>query len=64
MSEQTGSGGLNEYIQHHLGHNTVEVLGGQFNIDSWLVGLALGLVFILWFGLAARRATPGVPPAT
>ena len=61
MSEQTGSGGLNEYIQHHLGHNTVEVLGGQFNLDSWLVGLALGLVFILWFGLAARRATPGVP---
>src|SRR5690606_35287940 len=52
---------LNDYIQHLLGHNTVVVLGEQFNLEAWLVGLALGLVSILWFGLAARRATPGGP---
>ena len=61
MSEQTGSGGLNEYIKHHLTHNTGEMFGGQFHFDTWLVGLGLGLVFLLWFGLAARKATAGVP---
>ena len=61
MSEQTGSGGLNEYIKHHLTHNTGEVFGGQFHFDTWIVSLALGLAFLLWFGLAARKATAGVP---
>ncbi len=55
------SGGLNEYIQHHLRHNTIEVAGGAFHIDTWLASLAVGLVFIVVFGLAARRANPGVP---
>ncbi|KRB03360.1 F0F1 ATP synthase subunit A [Lysobacter sp. Root690] len=65
VSEQTGSGGLNEYIKHHLTHNTSEVFGSdalsKFNFDSWIVALVLGLLFILWFGLAARKATAGVP---
>lgn len=61
MSESSGSGGLTEYIQHHLGHNSGPLLGGQFNFDSWAVALGLGLLFVLWFGLAARRATAGVP---
>jgi len=61
VSEQTGSGGLNEYIKHHLTHNTGEVFGGQFHFDTWIVSLALGLAFLLWFGLAARKATAGVP---
>ncbi|MGO4781887.1 F0F1 ATP synthase subunit A, partial [Lysobacter sp. 2RAB21] len=46
-------------------HNTSEVFGSEalskFNFDSWIVALVLGLVFILWFGLAARKATAGVP---
>lgn len=61
MSEPSSSGGLTEYIQHHLGHNTGEMFGGQFNFDSWAVALGLGLLFVLWFGLAARKATAGVP---
>jgi len=61
VSEQTGSGGLNEYIKHHLTHNTGEVFGGQFNFDTWIVSLSLGLVFLLWYGFAARKATSGVP---
>jgi F-type H+-transporting ATPase subunit a len=55
------SGGLSEYIGHHLTHNSGMVLGGNFHWDSWLVSLALGALFCLWFGLMARRATAGVP---
>jgi len=51
--EQGASGGLSEYISHHLTHNSGMVLGGNFHWDSWLVSR--------WFGLMARRATAGVP---
>jgi F-type H+-transporting ATPase subunit a len=61
VSAESSSGGLSEYIQHHLTHNTGLVLGGPFHWDSWLVSLSLGLIFCLWFGLKARRATAGVP---
>lgn len=61
MSEQTSSGGLNEYISHHLTHNTIQVFGGDFHIDSWAVALGLGLIFVLWFGFFARKANAGVP---
>ena len=61
MSEQTGSGGLNEYIQHHLVQNTIEVGGGAFHIDTWAVSLVLGLLFVAWFGFFARKASAGVP---
>ena len=55
------AGGLNEYITHHLKHNVIDVFGGKFHYDSWIVGLLLGLVFIGWFGYYARKATAGVP---
>ncbi|MFS8064108.1 MAG: F0F1 ATP synthase subunit A [Luteimonas sp.] len=62
MSAESGAtGGLSEYIQHHLTHNTGMVLGGGFHWDSWLVSLALGALFCLWFGIKARHATAGVP---
>jgi F-type H+-transporting ATPase subunit a len=56
---------LTGYIQHHLTHNQA-VHGApadpsNFNWDSWGVALALGLIFVLWFGRAARKATAGVP---
>ncbi len=60
-TEQGAAGGLSEYITHHLTHNSGMVLGGNFHWDSWLVSIGLGLVFCLWFGLYARRATSGVP---
>lgn len=60
-TEQGAAGGLSEYISHHLTHNTGMVFGGGFHWDSWLVSLALGAIFCLWFGLMARRATAGVP---
>ena len=61
MSAESSQGGLTEYIEHHLTHNTGTVFGSGFHWDSWLVSLALGLVFVTWFGLMARRATAGVP---
>ncbi|QOW21745.1 MULTISPECIES: F0F1 ATP synthase subunit A [Lysobacteraceae] len=61
MSEQTGSGGLNEYIQHHLQQNTIDLGGFAFHIDTWVVSLVCGLIFIGWFGFYARKATSGVP---
>jgi len=61
VSAESSQGGLTEYIEHHLTHNTGTVFGGSFHWDSWLVSLGLGLIFVLWFGLVARRATSGVP---
>ena len=60
--ESGASGGLTEYIQHHLTHN--RIWGGPqdgLHLDSWAVGLGLGLLFCLWFWLKARKATAGVP---
>jgi F-type H+-transporting ATPase subunit a len=61
VSVESSQGGLTEYIKHHLTHNSGMVLGGNFHWDTWLVSLGLGLIFCLWFGIMARRATSGVP---
>jgi F-type H+-transporting ATPase subunit a len=61
-SEPTG--GLTEYIQHHLTHLTPHASEGGFwavHVDSVTVSLALGVLFCLWFWLKARKATSGVP---
>ena len=54
-------GGLTEYIEHHLTHNSTMLQGASFHWDSWFISLGLGLIFVLWFGIAARKATAGVP---
>ena len=61
MSPEKSSGGLTEYIVHHLTHNTVPVNGDSFHFDSWLIALVVGLLgcFLLWS--QARKATAGVP---
>lgn len=61
MSAESASGGLTGYIQHHLHHNAVGQGFSAVHIDSWLTGLALGLIFCLWFWSKARKATSGVP---
>jgi len=60
-SEPTG--GLTEYIQHHLQHLQPHGSEGFWavHIDSITVSLALGVLFCLWFWLKARKATAGVP---
>ena len=54
-------GGLTEYIEHHLTHNSTMLQGASFHWDSWFISLGLGLIFVLWFGIMARKATSGVP---
>ena len=57
---ETG-GGLTEYIVHHLGHNTGQLAGGTFHIDSWIIALVVGLIGCMLLWTQARKATAGVP---
>ena len=62
MAADSGaSGGLTEYIQHHLTHNRIGGVTDGVHLDSWLTALGLGLLFCFWFWSMARKATPGVP---
>ncbi len=64
MAAESGSGGLTEYIKHHLTHLTVNQDHGAFwafHLDSVFFTLVLALLFIALFAAAARRATSGVP---
>ena len=64
VSESGESGGLTEYIGHHLTHLTVNGKPGQFqaiHADSVFFTVALALLFVLPFCMVARRATSGVP---
>jgi F-type H+-transporting ATPase subunit a len=63
-ASEGGSGGLTEYIHHHLTHLTVNQGHGAFwayHLDSVAFTVGLSLVFVLIFVMVARRATSGVP---
>jgi F-type H+-transporting ATPase subunit a len=58
------SGGLIEYINHHLTHLTVNQGHGAFwayHLDSVIFTVGLSLLFIALLGVGAARATRGVP---
>ncbi len=61
MSAEKSSGGLTEYIVHHLTHNTQQVAGNTFHADTWVISLVLGLLACLLMWSQARKATAGVP---
>ena len=61
MSAEKSSGGLTEYIVHHLSHNKIDVAGYGFHLDSWVISLALGLLACLLLWSQARKATSGAP---
>ena len=61
---EAASGGLTEYIQHHLSHNVQQVGGFDVHVDSILVALVTGLAVLLWFWSVARKASAGVPTRT
>jgi F-type H+-transporting ATPase subunit a len=63
-ASEGGSEGLTGYIGHHLTHLTLDQGHGSFwayHADSVFITAALALLFIVIFGIAARRATSGVP---
>jgi F-type H+-transporting ATPase subunit a len=64
MVEEEVSGGVTEYIKHHLTHLTVDTGHGSFwafHLDSIFFTLVISAIFIAVLALAARRATSGVP---
>ncbi len=63
-SEGEPTGGLTEYIGHHLTHLTVNGREGDFmafHLDSVFFTLLCAVFFLAVFGVIARRATAGVP---
>jgi F-type H+-transporting ATPase subunit a len=62
-AEHAGNGGQtgSEYIIHHLQNLQHEVGSSTLNIDSLFFSITLGLLFVISFYLAARKATSGVP---
>jgi F-type H+-transporting ATPase subunit a len=60
VSSEQATGGLTEYIQHHLTHNT-QLFGEGFHWDTLLISFGLGLVIIAWLYSFARKASSGVP---
>jgi len=69
MASESGGdhgGGLSGYISHHLTHLASDKQSGLFDIsvvhwDTLFFSLLCAAVILLVFGLAARRATAGVP---
>ena len=52
------------YIQHHLKYLTQSVGEGSFwtlNVDTFVTALLMGLLMVVLFWLATRKATAGVP---
>ncbi len=63
-AESDASGGLTEYIQHHLQFLRWKVGEGDFwtiNLDSVFFLLLMSALFLFFFIRAARKATAGVP---
>ena len=60
------SGGIGEYIGHHLTHNSIELdeAGSMFwtlNVDSVIYTLITAVVFLGFFGYIAKSVKSGVP---
>jgi F-type H+-transporting ATPase subunit a len=60
-ASEGGSGGMTEYITHHLTHLTVGQGFWSVHLDSVVFFVAMAAVFLISFGMAARHATAGVP---
>ncbi len=68
MAPSEGSSG---YIEHHLTNLKLDLHTGHIdqaatgfwvlNLDSMLFSVALALIFVIMFSVAARKATSGVP---
>jgi F-type H+-transporting ATPase subunit a len=61
MSASEGPKTSTDYIVHHLTNLTTGEGFGALNVDTLFFSVLLGVVFVTLFGLAARRATSGVP---
>jgi F-type H+-transporting ATPase subunit a len=63
-ASEGGSGGLTEYIGHHLTYLDVALGKGSFwvlHLDTVIFSFVFSVLFLAVFVGLARRATPGVP---
>jgi F-type H+-transporting ATPase subunit a len=65
VSAESGGESFTDYIQHHLTFwkAPLSPAGGlaSLHVDTLIMSLVLGFLFLFWFGWFARRATSGVP---
>jgi len=61
MSASEGPTSSTDYIVHHLTNLKTGTGAWVLHVDTLFFSLVLGLVIVLLFGIAARRATTGVP---
>ena len=61
MADTGGEQSVSAYIQHHLTNATVGEGFWTIHVDTLAWSIVLGLVFILSFRSAAKKATSGVP---
>ena len=61
MSQAEGGGGTVEYIQHHLTNLHVGEWFMTWNIDSIVISVLLGILFVTVGARVAKNATDGVP---
>jgi F-type H+-transporting ATPase subunit a len=62
VASEAASGGLTEYITHHLTHNSQTLFGFEgVHFDSLFVSMLVGAIAFGWLYSVARNATAGVP---
>lgn len=65
MSAESGGESFTQYIQHHLTfwNAPLTQAGGMasIHVDTLVMSVVLGAIFLFWFWWFARRATSGVP---
>ena len=61
MSASEGPSSATDYIVHHLTNLKIGAGAWVVHVDTLFFSLLLGLVIVVLFGVAARRATAGVP---
>ena len=62
MASEAASGGLTEYITHHLTHNGQTLLGFEkVHFDSLFTSMLVAVVSLGWLYSVSRKATAGVP---
>ena len=60
MASEAASGGLTEYITHHLTHNAQTLFGFEkVHFDSLFTSMLVGAIAFGWLYSVARKATAG-----
>ena len=63
-----GASDIGGYIEHHLKNNTLELVEGSsfwsINMDSLVYTLITAVVYLLFFGMVAKKVKSGVPSKT